>query len=217
MSDYEKTDLNKVKRLPKRGHYDQETLYQILDEGFMCHIGFLVEGRPVVIPTAFVRDGNSLLIHGSSKSRMIQTLAAGSPCCVTITHLDALVPARSVFNHSMNYRSAVVFGKGTLIEEPDEKMEGLRLITENILPGRWEEARSPNEKEMKATSVVRIHIETASSKIRTGPPGDDAPDYELPKWAGLLPLHTAYAAPIPDPVLSPGIPVPDSVNRAGTL
>ena len=214
MSDFEKTSLNKVRRVPYRGHYDRETLYQILDAGFLCHIAYVAEGRPVVIPTAYARDGDRILIHGSSKSRMIQTLAKGEPCCITVTHLDGLVLARSVFHHSMNYRSAVVFGKGILVEDEAEKMEGLRKVTENILAGRWDEARLPNDIEMKATSVISIEIETASSKIRTGPPGDEEEDYALPIWAGVMPLKKGYEAWEVDPKLTEGIPVPDSVKGA---
>lgn len=215
MSDFEKTNLNKVRRVPNRGAYDRKTLNDILDAGFLCHVGYMAEGRPVVIPTSYGRDGDDILIHGSSKSRLIKVLASGEPCCITVTHLDGLVLARSVFHHSMNYRSAVVFGKAELVEDPEEKMEALRIITDNILEGRWDEARLPNEIEMKATGVLRVKVDTASSKVRTGPPGDEEADYALPIWAGLLPVKSGYEAPVADPRLTEGIEVPDSVSRVG--
>lgn len=209
--EFPKTDRNRVKRIPKRGHYDQETIFKILDAGFICHIGFVVEGQPFVIPTSYGRDGDVIYLHGSSKSRMLSQLDEGIPVCLTVTHIDGLVLARSSFHHSMNYRSAVIFGKAKEVHG-EEKEWGLFLISENILKGRWDEARKPNEKEMKATSVLRLDIESASAKIRTGPPGDDKPDYELPIWAGVVPMALTYGQPEPDPLLRHGIPMPESVK-----
>jgi len=210
MSDFSKTNRNKVKRIPKRGHYDKKTIYEILDEAFIAHVGFSINGQPYVIPTAYGRAGDSIYIHGATTSRMLVNLKEGVPVCLTVTHLDALVLARSSFHHSMNYRSAVVFGKAREVEG-EEKTHGLRIITENILKGRWDEARKPNEKEMKATSVLKITIEEASAKIRTGAPGDEKEDYQLPVWAGIVPLNTSWGVPVPDPLLREGIPVPESV------
>ena len=209
---YEKSPLNTLKRLPKRGYYDQETIFGILDQQFICHIAWEDRGQPYMIPTAYGRSGETLYIHGSSKSRMISMLADGRPLCLVVTLLDSLVLARSVFHHSMNYRSAVIYGNGREVEG-DEKMEALRLITEQILPGRWDEARLPNEIEMKATSVLAISIDTASAKIRTGPPVDDEEDYDLPIWAGLLPIQMIYGQPVTDPAMKLDLPVSDSVVR----
>lgn len=207
---YERSPLNTIKRLPKRGHYDQDTIFGILDQQFICHIAWEDRGQPYMIPTAYGRQGDTLYIHGSSKSRMISALADGRPLCLVVTLLDGLVLARSVFHHSMNYRSAVIYGNGREVEG-EEKMEALRLITEQILPGRWDEARLPNDIEMKATSVLAISIDTASAKIRTGPPIDDEEDYELPIWAGILPVETTYGQPITDPGMKSDLPLSDSV------
>ena len=212
MESFPKTDKNKVKRLPKRGHYDRETIYGILDAGFLCHVGFSVNGQPYVIPTSYGRDGDKIYLHGSSKSRMMNSLNGDIPVCLTVTHLDGLVLARSAFHHSMNYRSAVIFGKAHEVEG-EEKDRALFLISENILKGRWDEVRGPNEKELKATSVLCITIEEASAKIRIGPPGDDEEDYALPVWAGVVPFHQQAGQPQADPLLKEGIPVSESVTR----
>ncbi len=212
MKDYPVTQRNKVKRLPKRGHYDRETVYSILDDGFLCHVGFTIEGQPYVIPTSYGRDGDKVYFHGSSKSRMLTHLDKGIPVCLTVTHLDGLVLARSAFHHSMNYRSALLFGTARLIEG-EEKEKALFLISESILKGRWDEVRGPNTQEMKATSVLCLDVETASAKIRTGPPGDDEEDYALPIWAGVLPISQQYGPPTNDPLLREGIPVSDSVKN----
>ena len=214
MNTFPKTDRNKVKRLPKRGHYDAETIYAILDAGFICHVGFSVGGQPYVIPTGYGRDGDRIYIHGSAASRMLKNLDQGIPVCITVTHLDGLVLARSAFHHSMNYRSAVVFGTAILVEGEAEKNHALKVISDNILKGRWDEVRGPNAKELKGTMVLAIEIEEASAKIRTGPPGDDEPDYELPVWAGVLPIRQVYGAPVNDPLLRPGIEVAESAKRA---
>lgn len=209
--EYPTNDRNKVKRLPKRGHYDQETIFGILDDAFLCHVGFEIAGQPYVIPTAYGRDGEVLYLHGSSKSRMIRHLATGAPLCLTVTHLDGLVLARSAFHHSMNYRSAVIFGTATLVEG-EEKMHALEVISEQILKGRWAEVRQPNPTEMKATSVLRITIEQASAKIRTGPPGDEVEDYALPIWAGVVPAELTFQDPLPDPAMDPAHELPASVK-----
>lgn len=208
---FEKSGLNTVKRLPKRGFYDKETIYQILDQQFICHLAWEDQGRPYMIPTAYGRKEDILFVHGSSKSRMLSALADGRPLCLVVTILDALVLARSVFHHSMNYQSAVIYGYAEELQG-DEKMEALRVISDQILPGRWDEVRLPNELEMKATTALAIHIETASAKIRTGPPGDDAEDYDLPVWAGILPLSVTYHEPIQDPAMKFDLPVSGSIS-----
>jgi hypothetical protein len=192
------TPRTRVVRESDRGVYDRETLNRILDEGFLCHVGFVVDGQPFVIPTSYGRDGHTLYIHGSAASRMSRNLDKGVPVCVTVTLLDGLVLARSVFNHSMNYRSVVILGTATLITNPEEKLAALLILSEHILPGRWADARQPNEKELKATSVLRIPIDEFSAKVRIGPPIDDEPDYTFPTWAGVIPLETTVGTPIRD-------------------
>lgn len=191
----------RVVREPDRGVYDREEVYRILDEAFLCHVGFNVDGQPFVIPTSFGRKDANLYIHGSAASRMLRQMKDAIPVCVTVTLIDGLVLARSVFNHSMNYRSVVVLGKATLVDDPEEKLAALRILSEHIIPGRWDDARQPNERELKATSVLRLPIEEFSAKVRTGPPIDDAEDYSFPTWAGVLPLALQPGAPIPDPNL----------------
>lgn len=208
---FEKSTLNTVKRLPKRGHYDKDTIYQILDQQFICHLAWEDQGQPYMIPTAYGRREDTLYVHGSSKSRMLSALADGRPLCLVVTLLDGLVLARSVFHHSMNYRSAVIYGHAREIEG-DEKMEALRLISDQILAGRWDEVRPPNELEMKATTVLAIGIDTASAKIRTGPPGDDDADYDLPIWAGVLPISVTYHDPAEDPAMRFKLSLPASVS-----
>ncbi len=211
MKEFEINKRNKVVRVPKRGFYDKETVYEILDAGFLCHIAFILEGQTYVIPTAYGRKDDTLYIHGSTKSRLLLALQAGASFCLSVTHVDALVLARSLFHHSMNYRSAAVYGSVRLAEG-QEKMDGLYIVTENILKGRWDEAREPNEKEMKATTVLAIDIEQASAKIRTGPAKDEKADYELPIWAGLLPIETTFGEVIPDDRNLEGLKLPKSVN-----
>jgi hypothetical protein len=192
------TPRTRVVREPHRGVYDRDTVNQILDEGFICHIGFAVEGQPYVIPTSYGRKENVLYVHGSAASRMLRNLDQGIPVCITVTLLDGLVLARSVFNHSMNYRSVVILGKATLVTDAAEKLTALRAISDHILPSRWEDSRQPNEKELKATSVIRIPIEEFSAKIRTGPPIDDEEDLSFPTWAGVIPLEMKVDAPLAD-------------------
>jgi uncharacterized protein len=202
----------RVVREADRAVYDREAVYRILDEAFICHVGFNVDGQPFVIPTSFGRSENSLYIHGSAASRMLRNLDEGIPVCVTVTLLDGLVLARSIFNHSMNYRSVVVLGTATLVQDPVEKLEALRLLSEHILPGRWVESRQPNEKELKATFVLRVPIEEFSAKVRQGPAIDDEEDYSFRTWAGVLPLTTVPGAPERDARCDPGIPVPAYVG-----
>jgi uncharacterized protein len=202
------TPRTRVIREPHRGVYDRETVYQILDEGFLCHVGFAVEGQPFVIPTSYGRKDATLYIHGSAASRMLRQMRDGIAVCFTVTLLDGLVLARSVFNHSMNYRSVVILGKAQLVDDPAEKLEALRLLSEHILPGRWEDARQPNERELKQTSVLRVPIEEFSAKVRSGPAIDDEEDYSFPTWAGVVPLEMKAGAPIDDDRLLPGHEAP---------
>lgn len=192
------TTRTRVVREPQRAVYDRDAVNQILDEAFLCHVGFVADGQPYVIPTSYGRDDNVLYIHGSAASRMLRNLDQGVPVCVTVTLLDGLVLARSVFNHSMNYRSVVILGTATLVDDPAEKIAALRALSEHILPRRWDDARQPNEKELKATSVLRIPIEEFSAKVRVGPPMDDEEDYSFPNWAGVIPLEMKVGSPIPD-------------------
>jgi hypothetical protein len=207
------TARTRVIREPERGVYDREVVNQILDEGFICHVGFVQDGQPFVIPTSYGRVGNNLYIHGSAASRMLRNLDQGIPVCVTVTLLDGLVLARSVFNHSMNYRSVVVLGTAKAVEDPQEKIEALRALSEHILPSRWADSRQPNERELKATTVVRLPITEFSAKIRQGPPVDDAEDYAFPTWAGVLPLRVVPGTPEPDPKLDPPRAVPGYVMK----
>ena len=206
---FPQTDRTKLKRLPKRGHFDRETVYAILDEGFICHVGFAVDGQPFVIPTGYARAGDKLYIHGSQASRMLRTLSAGLDACVTVTIIDGLVLARSAFHHSMNYRSVLVFGRATVVDDPEEKMTALVALSEHIVRGRWADVRKPNDEEMVQTTVLCLPIEEASAKIRTGPPLDDEEDYALPIWAGVVPLRLVAGDPVNDPRLPADIPVPE--------
>ncbi|MEO1052690.1 MAG: pyridoxamine 5'-phosphate oxidase family protein [Bacteroidota bacterium] len=208
---FEKTARNTVKRAPKRGHYDEETLYNILDAGFMAHVGFVTNGQPFVIPMAYGREENKIYIHGAATSRLINNLEAGVPVCLTVTHLDGLVLARSAYHHSMNYRSAVVFGTGRVVEE-EKKEHVLYVISEQILKGRWDESRAPNQKELKGTTIIEVEIDEASSKIRTGAPVDEKADYDLDFWAGVVPINQVYGEPEADPLLKENIPLAESVK-----
>lgn len=202
---FPQTERTTLKRLPKRGVYDRELVYAILDEGFICHVGFVVDAKPVVIPTGYARVDDHLYIHGSQASRMLRTLKTGIDVCVTVTLIDGLVLARSAFHHSMNYRSVVVFGNATAIEEADAKQAALRALSEHMIPGRWDEVREPNEQELKATTVLALPLEEVSAKVRTGPPLDDEEDYALKVWAGVLPLELVAEDPVKDPALQSGI------------
>jgi len=202
------TPRTRVVREPHRGVYDRDTVNRILDEGFICHVGFVVDNQPFVIPTGYGRVGDDLYLHGSAASRMLRNLDQGIAVCVTVTLLDGLVLARSIFNHSMNYRSVVVLGTAVAVEEPGEKLEALRALSEHILPGRWNESRPPNERELKATLVMRLPITEFSAKVRQGPPIDDEEDYAFPTWAGVIPLAVVAGPPINDERLDPKHQVP---------
>ncbi|NEP85155.1 MAG: pyridoxamine 5'-phosphate oxidase family protein [Okeania sp. SIO3B3] len=210
MSNFEKTSTNQVMRKPKRGHYDHETVYEIVDASPLCHVGFIDNGQPFVIPTLHARLDNEIILHGATTSRLMKYAAAGNDLCITVTLLDGIVLARAVMNHSMNYRSAVLFGQGREVTG-DEKMVALETVTEKVMPGRWADARQPNPTEMKATAVVAIPVNLASAKIRTGPPGDDEEDYALPIWAGVIPMRQQFLAPKEDPRLIEGISMPNYV------
>ena len=207
------TPRTRVVREPQRAVYDRDVVNSILDEGFICHVGFALGGQPFVIPTSYGRHEDVLYIHGSAASRMLRNVSGGIPMCVTVTLLDGLVLARSIFNHSMNYRSVVVLGKGTAIEERDEKLAALRLLSEHIIPKRWNEARQPNEKELKATTIIRLPIQEFSAKVRQGPVIDDEEDYAFPVWAGVVPLNLVTGDPINDSRLAEKIPVPDYIKN----
>ena len=213
MESFAPTGRTTLKRLPKRGSYDRELVYQILDEGFFCHVGFAVDGQPFVIPTAYGRIEDKLYIHGSAASRMARGLGDGIPVCVTVTLVDGLVLARSAFHHSINYRSVVILGTATMVEVAEEKMTALRAFTEHVVPGRWDDVREPNEQELKAATVLALPLIEVSAKVRTGPPKDDEEDMAIPAWAGELPLRIATGAPVADPQLASGIRPPAYVTR----
>ena len=206
---FPQTERTTLKRLPKRGHYDRETVHKILDEGFICHVGFVVDGRPFVIPTGYARVDDRLYIHGSQASRMLRTLAQGVDVCVTVTLVDGLVLARSAFHHSINYRSVVVFGNAKLVRDREEKITALLALSEHFVKGRWDDVREPTEQELIQTSVLSLPLEEVSAKIRTGPPLDDEEDYSLPIWAGVIPLKMVADEPINDPRLPQEIQPPE--------
>ena len=208
---FPQTTRTTLKRLPKRGHYEHDTVYGILDEGFICHVGFVVDGGPVVIPTGYARVGDKLYVHGSQASRMLRRLAEGVDACVTVTIVDGLVLARSAFHHSINYRSVVVFGRATVVTDHEEKLAALFAFSDHVIRGRWNEVREPTDDELKQTTVLCIPLTEASAKIRTGPPIDDEEDYDLPVWAGVLPLELIAGGPVADPRLKEGIAVPGYV------
>jgi uncharacterized protein len=207
------TTRTRVVREPHRAVYDRTAAYKILDEGFICHVGFVADGQPFVIPTGYGRAGDNLYIHGSAASRMLRTLDDGVAVCVTVTLLDGLVLARSIFNQSMNYRSVVVLGTAVAVRDPREKLEALRQLSEHILPGRWAEVRQPNEKELKATLVMRLPLTEFSAKVREGPAIDDEEDYAFPTWAGVIPLTMMAGEPIPDSKLAPAQETPAYVQH----
>jgi len=199
--------------MPARGVYDKATIYPIVDEALICHVGLIEADQPVVIPTLVARDGDQILLHGATTSRMLRYAATGAPLCIAVTHIDGLVLARSIFHHSVNYRSAVLFGRGTLIEDDAAKLAALARFTEKLIPGRWDDARVPNAVELKATAVIAVAIESASAKIRTGPPKDDEEDYALDVWAGVLPLHQTVGELLPDERLDPAIGAPPYLHN----
>lgn len=198
----------RVRRLPKRAAYDRETVDAILDEALVCHLGFIDDGHPFVIPTLHARDGDLVYVHGSSASRALRALAGELEVCLTVTLIDGLVLARSAFHHSVNYRSAVLLGRARMVEDPERKRRALEAFTEQIVPGRWAEVRSPSAQELKATTVLELPLEEFSAKVRTGPPVDDEPDYASETWAGVVSLQLAATAPEDDPHLGPGIAPP---------
>jgi uncharacterized protein len=207
------TSRTRVVREAHRAVYDRETAYRILDEGFLCHVGFTVDSQPFVIPTLYGRKDDQLFIHGSAASRMLKHMKESLPVCVTVTLVDGFVLARSIFNQSMNYRSVVVLGRATLVDDPVQKLEALHLLSEHIIPGRWSDVRQPNERELKQTSVLRLPIEEFSCKVRTGPAIDDEEDYSFPTWAGVLPLEMKAGDPIADERLLEGQEMPEYVRN----
>jgi nitroimidazol reductase NimA-like FMN-containing flavoprotein (pyridoxamine 5'-phosphate oxidase superfamily) len=203
------TARSKIKRLRERGSYDKETIYKIIDEAYYCHVSFVIDGQPYIIPTIHARIDDEIILHGSVASRMLKHIQAGNKVCIAVTHLDGLVLARSVFHHSMNYRSVVLFGNGKLITDSKAKLEAAKAITDHVMPGRWDDARRPNQKELDSTSFVSIKIEDASAKIRTGPPLDEEDDYQLPVWAGVIPITQVKGNSVSDPKLAKNIKLPD--------
>ena len=213
MSTFSPTDRTTLKRLSKRGDFDRDTIFAILDEAFICHVGFIVNGKPVVIPTSYVRVAEDVYIHGSAASRMLRSIEEGIDVCVTVTLIDGLVLARSAFHHSINYRSVVIFGKANAVDESEEKIRALHAFTEHVVPGRWADVRPPNETELRATLVLRLRLAEVSAKVRTGPPIDDDEDYNLAVWAGVVPLRLIADAPVIDDRVPAGIEAPDYVKE----
>ncbi len=210
---FPKTDLNQVKRVPNRGHYDKETVYRIFDQAWICHVGFAGETHPTIIPMFHVRVGDEIMFHGATTSRLMQMLASGASVCLSAAMVDGLVLARSLFHHSMNYRSAVAFGTGRLLTGETETMEALKALSDKVMHGRWDDARQPNAKELKATAVVAVKIESASAKIRTGDPSDDQDDMELPVWAGVVPFSQVVGELKPAGDLLKGVSVPGYLDE----
>ncbi len=204
------TPRTTLHRLRERGRSERADLDAVLDAGLVCHLGVVIDGAPVVLPTGYGRIGDTLYLHGSSANRSLLT-SAGQQVCVTVTLLDGLVCARAVFHHSMNYRSAVIFGEARLVTDPDEKLAALRAVTDHLVPGRWEHVREPNRKELAATAVLALPLDEASVKVRTGPPKDDEEDYDSGIWAGVLPAALTFGAAEPDPALTGGVPVPGHI------
>jgi uncharacterized protein len=213
MESFAPTERTALKRLPERAFYDREVVYKILDEGFVCHVGFTIDGQPFVIPTAYGRVGDKLYIHGSAASRTLRASGGGIPVCVTVTLVDGLVLARSAFHHSINYRSVVILGAATMVEAAEEKLTALRAFTEHVIPGRWDDVREPSEQELKGTSVLALPLVEVSAKVRTGPPKDDEEDMALSVWAGELPLRIMAGSPVDDPLLSAGFRPPAYVTQ----
>lgn len=217
MAAIKRTERTRVKRVPDRGKYDRAVIDAILDEALIAHVAFDHDGAPAIIPTGFWRNGNELLIHGSSKSRMLLALRDGAPCCVCVTLLDGLVLARSAFHHSINYRSVVVYGAMHEISDAEPKLEALKAFTDRVAPGRWPEIRPPNAQEFKATTVLSMPINEASAKVRVGPPADDEPDYALPVWAGVVPIRLTASEPETDPAMKHHADVPEHARHFNML
>ncbi len=212
MDSFARTARTRIRRLPKRAHYDRETVHAVLDAGVLCHVGYVIDDQPYVTPTSHWRHGDRLYWHGSSASRMLRHLKQGVPACVTVTHLDGFVLARSGFHHSVNYRSVMAFGRAQLVAD-EAKADALEHFVERLFPGRWDELRPPTAQELKATTVVWMDLDEVSAKVRTGPPVDDEEDYALPVWAGVLPVTSGFGRPEPDARLIPGVPLPDYLSR----
>ena len=206
MDAFPPTGRTTVRRLPQRGVYDKAAVYAILDEGFICHVGFAIDGQPYVIPTGYARSGDEIFLHGSAASRMLHTLGDGLDVCVTVTLVDGFVLSRSAFHHSINYRSVVMMGRARVLEDPAEKTAAMRCFTNHILPGRWDEVRSPSDQELKATMVLALPLREVSAKVRQGPPVEDERDLDRPAWAGVVPLHGQLGEPVPMDDLVPGVP-----------
>jgi uncharacterized protein len=206
--DLSRTPRTTLRRLPKRGSHEREVIDRILDEGFICHVGFIAEGQPFVIPTGYARLEDRLIIHGSQASRMLRAAGQGIDICVTVTLIDGLVLARSAFHHSMNYRSVMIFGRAEIVDDREEKLRALLALSEHMIPGRWNDVREPSEEELKQTTVLSLPIEEGSAKIRTGPPLDDEEDYSLGVWAGVIPLKLCAQRPVADPRLASNIDPP---------
>lgn len=207
------TERSKVKRVPKRANYDRAVVDEILDSGLLCHVGYVIDGAPYVTATCYWRHGDRVYWHGSAASRMLRTVTSGVPVCFTVSHLDGLVMARSGFHHSVNYRGVTLFGEAVMIEDPAEKLATLKDFTDRLTPGRWEELRETTDPELKGTTICALAIDEGSAKVRTGGPNDDAPDYDLNVWAGVVPITTVVGAPVADDRLKPGVPEPDYLHR----
>lgn len=205
------TERTRLRRHSERGKTEYADLLAVLDAGMICHLGVVVNGAPLVLPTAYGRIGDTLYLHGSSANRSLHA-ADGNEVCVTVTHVDGLVCARAVFSHSVNYRCAVVFGTARIVTDEAERLAGLRAVTEQLIPGRWDAVRAPTRKELAATSVLAVSLGEASVKVRTGPPGDEPEDLGLPVWAGVVPMTVSFGEPVPDPALRPGITAPDHIR-----
>ncbi|MBK8909407.1 MAG: pyridoxamine 5'-phosphate oxidase family protein [Rhodospirillales bacterium] len=212
MDDFAPTERTRVKRLFARGRYDRETIYGILDDGMLCHIGYAIDGQPYVTPTLYWREGDRVYWHGSAASRMLRHLATGAPLCLTVSHMDALILARSAFHHSANYRSVMIFGSATRVEDAADKTARLETFVNGLYPGRWNELRPMTDQELKATTVLALDLDEVSAKVRTGGPVDDEEDYAWPTWAGTVPLETRRGAPEPCPRLPEGIPTPPNLG-----
>jgi uncharacterized protein len=209
---YSPTERTQVRRRAMRGVYEKAQVHDILDQGFVCHVGFAIDGRPYVIPTAYARSGEQIYLHGSPASRMMRCQDQGIDVCLTVTLVDGLVLARSAFHTSINYRSVVVFGKALPVTDLEEKRQALRCFTNHVIAGRWEQAKQPNDQELKATSVLSLPLEEVSAKVRTGPPIDDEEDYALPVWGGVVPLIQEFGQPLADDRVLPGIAPPRLVR-----
>ena len=213
MDGYTRTEKTRVRRMPERGHYERETVHAILDAGFICNVGYVIDEQPYVTPTSYWREGERLYWHGSSASRMLRSVAKGIKACLTVTHVDGLVLARSAFHHSINYRSVMAFGTAEVLTDEAHKIAALTAFVERLFPGRWDMLRPVNKQELKATMVLSMPLDEVSAKVRIGPPKDDEEDYALPIWAGVLPLTVTAGTPEPDPKNLAGIAVPAHVVK----